>query len=381
MTGQWPVRPAGDSKPTRIAFLCHMPALWSKLAPVYQEACNTPDFDPIVIAAHRDPEVRRATARFLASKGIRVEGPVEAPSVDLASLKPDYVFHSVPYEHFYPEHLTPAAVWRYARLCYVPYVGQLIYSSVVAETTHHARYFRLLRLAFLADEGEKERLLRNYPWPGYKAGIMVVGSPHAESVAAAVKNLAAPRSGRPQVLWTPRWNTNEGNCHFFDHKDLLMEMCERGEIALTFRPHPLCLLHLLATGELSQEEHDRYLARITRCPYAKIDETGDYLKALDEHEVFVSDMSSVLGDAFLTGKPVIYTHRVNHLNELGRFMAEGFYWAETPFELSSRLRSLAEGEDPLQEKRSVLLQAFHAHQPHGAARRILGHIRQDRISR
>jgi hypothetical protein len=375
---RWPVKLAGAGRPTRIAFLCHMPALWSKLEPVYQAARGAADFDPVVIAAHRDAELRRETARFLASKGIRVEGSADEPSTGLETLKPDYVFHSVPYEHFYPDHLQASAVRRYARLCYVPYVGQLIYDSGVAETTHHTAYFQLLSLAFLADEWERSRILKNGAWPDCKSVIKVVGSPHAEMVALAANRMTTATSSRPGVLWTPRWHTGEGNCHFFDHKDLLLEKAEQAEITFTFRPHPLCLPHLLKSGELTQGEHDRYLDRIARCPHARLDD-GDYMQALRDHEVFVSDMSSLLGDAFLTGKPVIYTHRVDHFNELGRFMAEGFYWVRTPAELSARLRALAAGDDPLKEKRGELLKAFHFQQPPGAARRILEHIRADRI--
>ena len=378
ISGRWPVKPAGESRPTRVAFLCHMPAVWSKLEPVYLEARAAADFEPFVVAAHRDDEIRIETARFLKTRGIQAEGSVEAPSTDLKLLKPDYVFHSVPYEHFYSVHLKPAVVQRYARLCYVPYVGQLIYSSRVAETTHNSDYFILLRLAFLADEWEKSRLLKNSVWYSYKKGIKVIGSPHAESVAEVAKCTPTRVSGRPRVLWTPRWNSAEGNCHFFDHKNLLLEMSEKGEIDFTFRPHPLCLAHFFKSGELTQAEHDTYLGRIAQCAHAKLD-VGDYMQALKNHEIFVSDMSSVLGDAFLTGKPVVYTHRVDHFNELGRFMAEGFYWVRTPAELSMRLRSLAAGEDPLQGKREELLKAFHARQPRGAARRILEHIRSDRI--
>lgn len=378
ISGRWPVKPAGDSRQTRVVFLCHMPAVWSKLEPVYLEARAAADFEPFVIAAHHDENIRIETARFLKTKGIQVEGSAEAPSTDLKLLKPDYVFHPVPYEHFYPDQLKPAVVQRYARLCYVPYVGQLIYSSGVAETTHHSEYFKLLRLAFLADEWEKRRLMKNLVWYGYRKGIKVVGSPHAERVAEVADCIASRVSGRPRVLWTPRWNTAEGNCHFFDHKNLLLEMSERSEIDFTFRPHPLCLAHFLNSGELTQAEHDTYLGRIAQCAHAKLD-VGDYMQALKNHEIFVSDMSSVLGDAFLTGKPVVYTHRVDHFNELGRFMAQGFYWVRTPSELSTRLRSLAAGEDPLQGKREELLKAFHARQPRGAARRILEHIRSDRI--
>ena len=379
LSGRSQVPPAGEERPTRIVFVIHMPALWSKLEPLYREALAATDFHVFVIAAHRDPNVSRETACFLAARGIAVVGGANSPSANLESLKPDYVFHSVPYDYFYPDHLQAREVWRYARLCYVPYVGQLIYASKVADITHHAGYFELVRLVFLADVWEKDRLLEHHQGPGLRKRIKVVGSPHAEEIAGSFKRPADKLSQPPSVLWTPRWNTDEGNCHFFDYKDFLLEMSGCGQIALTFRPHPLCLPHLLKTGELTREEHDRYLARLEHCQLARLDLDGDYLKSLEGHEIFVSDMSSVLADAFLTGKPVIYTHRVDHFNVLGRFMSGGFYWVRTKDELAERLLSLAAGNDPLKDRRTELLAAFKRDHPEGSVGRILEHIRQDRV--
>lgn len=378
ISGRWPVKPAGDRRPTRVAFLCHSPALWSKLEPVYQAVHTAADFEAIVIAAHSDPENRITAARFLMSKGVKVEGTAENPSIDLESLNPDYVFHSVPYEHFYPEHLMPTAVWRYARLCYVPYMGQLVFAGSVADITHHPSYFRLVRLAFVADQDEKLDLIKTASWSTRRSGIKDVGCPQSEAFYEESEGPTRTSSGPLRVLWTPRWNTAEGNCHFFEYKDLLLEMSERGEFALTFRPHPLCLPHLLSTGELTKAEHDKYLERLEACPLARIDQHTDYLDAIRGHDVFVSDISSVVGDAALTGKPVIYTHRVDHFNKLGRFFAGGFYWVRDADELSSRLRALARGEDHLKEKRRKILEDFRRRQPPGSVERILSEIRRDR---
>jgi hypothetical protein len=322
--------------------------------------------------------IRIETARFLTSRGVQVEGSAKDPSTDLKSFKPDYVFHSVPYEHFYPEHLMPTAVWRYARLCYVPYMGQLVFAGSVADITHHPSYFRLVRLAFVADQEEMLDLIKTASWSTRRSGIKDVGCPQSEAFYEESEGPTRTSSGPLRVLWTPRWNTAEGNCHFFEYKDLLLEMSERGEFALTFRPHPLCLPHLLSTGELTKAEHDKYLERLEACPLARIDQHTDYLDAIRGHDVFVSDISSVVGDAALTGKPVIYTHRVDHFNKLGRFFAGGFYWVRDADELSSRLRALARGEDHLKEKRRKILEDFRRRQPPGSVERILSEIRRDR---
>lgn len=381
LLGRWPVGPAGDCRPTRVAFLCHMPALWSKLEPVYLEARAAADFETIVISANRDGGVRRETARFLASKGVRVEGPHDEPSTDLESLKPDYVFHSVPYEHFYPDQLKPVTVYKYARLCYVPYMGQLVFAGGVADIIHKPSHFSLVRLAFLADQSEKEALMKSAGKAARLLSIKQVGSPHSDVVYETLGRSSGAKKERLKVLWTPRWNTREGNCHFFEYMELLLGMSERGEFVLTFRPHPLCLSDMLRTGELTKAEHDKFIGRLEACPFAKIDLSGDYLVALGEHDVFVSDISSVLADAALTGKPVIYTHRVDHFNDLGRFIAEGFYWVRDGEELSSRLRALTLGEDPLEGRRREIREDFRRRQPTGAASKILEEIRRDRNER
>lgn len=381
LSGRWPVKPAGEGRPTRVVFVLHMPALWSKLEPVYRAAAVTHDFQVFVMAAHRDPNVSRETAAFLTARGIPVVGGVIDPSTDLKSLKPDYVFHSVPYDHFYPEHLRPEKVWAYARLCYVPYMGQLIFTGSVADMTHLPSYFNLVRLAFVADQDEKSALLKKASRLTRLLGIKAVGSPHSETLYAESEGLSRTNSAPLKVLWTPRWNTAEGNCHFFEYKDLLLEMSERGEFALTFRPHPLCLPHLLNTGELTKAEHDKYLERLEACPLARFDQGTDYLEAIRRHDVFVSDISSVLSDAALTGKPVVYTHRVNHFNKLGQFLAEGFYWVHDAEELTSRLRALTRGEDPMKEKRRLIIGDFRRRQPAGSTKKILDEIRRDRNER
>jgi CDP-glycerol glycerophosphotransferase (TagB/SpsB family) len=257
-------------------------------------------------------------------------------------------------------------------------MGQLVFAGSVADITHHPSYFRLVRLAFVADQDEKLDLIKTASWSTRRSGIKDVGCPQSEAFYEESEGPTRTSSGPLRVLWTPRWNTAEGNCHFFEYKDLLLEMSERGEFALTFRPHPLCLPHLLSTGELTKAEHDKYLERLEACPLARIDQHTDYLDAIRGHDVFVSDISSVLGDAALTGKPVIYTHRVDHFNKLGRFFAGGFYWVRDADELSSRLRALARGEDHLKEKRRKILEDFRRRQPPGSVERILSEIRRDR---
>lgn len=366
----------GDRK-LRVVFLCHMPALWSKSEPIYKAMSESEAFDPVVVTVPQGDEPDDSIVRWLAGRGVKaLPGKLGARWISLKDLAADYVFHAVPYSMYYPAEFAPSQVAKYARLCYVPYVGQLIYAGGVADTTHDPSYFMHNPLAFLSDE-EERRHLAGRTDGGNCSGHIVTGSPQLERIIQGNRGLGR-RGEELRVLWTPRWHSKEGNCHFFDHKDLLLDLVEgESRLHLTFRPHPLCLANFLRTGELSREEHDRLLRRIDALPNAELDSDGDYLATMERTDIFVSDMSSVLADFFVTGKPIIYTHRVDSFNELGRFMSGGFYWVRSPDELRDRLLSLARGHDPLRERRLALRQEYLSRMPTGSVTRILDAIRRD----
>ena len=183
-----------------------------------------------------------------------------------------------------------------------------------------------------------------------------------------------PRRYAPEVkrvLWTPRWNTSEGNCHFFEYRHALLDFTQRHpEIDFVFRPHPLCLQNFRKTGELSQAELDTMLARYAALPNADIDTNGDYQDTFRACDILVSDMSSMLHEFFMTGKPIIYTHRVDCFNEFGAVLAEGFYWVRTAEELERTLEMLLAGEDPMKAKRQAILEQVLGGKPRSAGEKI-----------
>jgi CDP-glycerol glycerophosphotransferase (TagB/SpsB family) len=170
-----------------------------------------------------------------------------------------------------------------------------------------------------------------------------------------------------RILWTPRWRTLEGNCHFFDYKDYFVDYCKKHQdVDFVFRPHPLCLGNFLKTGELSEDDLQRIKLEYGNSSNMSLDETGDYIDTFIASDVLVSDISSMLLEYFVTGKPIIYTHRVDTFNELGRKLSEGFYWVENSTELQETLDMLMGGNDPLKFKREELIRE-HLYMPEGGA--------------
>jgi CDP-glycerol glycerophosphotransferase (TagB/SpsB family) len=89
-----------------------------------------------------------------------------------------------------------------------------------------------------------------------------------------------------------------------------------------------------------------------------IDRSGDYQSTFLTSDVLVSDTSSMLIEYLLTEKPIVYTHRIDLFNELGRSLSEGFYWARNATELTSTLEMLIAGKDPLRDKRKQLIKTL-----------------------
>ena len=161
---------------------------------------------------------------------------------------------------------------------------------------------------------------------------------------------------RFRIMWTPRWNTEEGNCTFFTFKDFVPEYVEADEnLELLYRPHPQAEQEFLGRGIMTKEEIDAYRKKYEDSSNMSIDKSGDYLDNFYSSDVLITDESSIIPEYFLTGKPLIFTYDETHLNEFAESISKGFYWVKTPNELRTCLDKLISGEDPLKETRARLI--------------------------
>lgn len=356
-----------------VVFVCHSPSLWGKQSPVFKALRLDPSFNVSLVAApyrhatFGDNNFHDAgTADYIRrEEGIEPIIGYDSTSdewLDLQSLQPDYVFFQQPYDCIFPFSYTSECVSMYARICYVPYYGILIFNGVMEEVTHPLSFFKNVSLAFLGHEKEAEDILGRFCGTVRSSQLEIVGPPaldyvkHSKSPTGAHWNLEYTDK-RTRILWTPRWRTEEGTCHFFDYNDYFVELAKRDEsIDFLFRPHPLCFNNFLTTGELSQVDHDNMIEDYERLQNAAIDRSGVYEDTFLSCDILVSDMSSMMAEFFITGKPIVYTHREDTFNEFGSELAEGYYWVRNQQELEDVLSTLRRGEDPLKSKRQEIIE-------------------------
>ena len=379
-----------EEQAIHVVFVCHMPALWSMFESIYSYLKSEPRFRVTVVALpYRHSTLPDGKFKdegietYLRSRGVMALTGYDCQSgcwLDPLSLDPDYLFFQTPYQLF-DEQWSAERVSMACRICYIPYATD-IFRGGIDETIHPDGFFKYVYFFFKEGVLNRELFISRYPqlpkWLD-RDRIRITGQPKLDFISsprtfsdAIWKGGEATRGRR--VLWTPRWNTSDGVCHFFDYNEFLSNyFSARRDASFVFRPHPLCLQNFIKTGEMSEVEVATLVSSYKSSPNMVLDQGGGYHDTFMTSDLLVTDLSSMLLEYFATGKPVVYTHRHNRFNALGERLAEGCYWARNQNELESTLDMLLSGKDPLKDRRKEIIeQAFHF--PEGGACAEIGRI-------
>lgn len=364
---------AKNNEKIKVLFICHRPAVWGSLKSVYQALKQDTNFEVTILAI---PNKKELPEMGLEHEIYESEGAEEfwkgencvcgynydtKEWIDPKSFSPDYVFCQQPYNVAKSELYKSWMIGQYARLCYVAYATDFIGAGVLEETS--PKDYLQNVYAYFTQNSIDDKLINNIlrTQGNIFTKTQMTGFPRYDDLAqyqgmeSNVWNY--PKSERHfRVLWTPRWCTNEGNCSFFEYKDLMPDyIINHKEYDFVFRPHPQAFKNWQRTGEMPIEECNQYEARYEKAENMGIDKERDYFSTIFSSDCLISDVSSFIADYFMTGKPIIYCHKIDMFNELSSKMAEGFYWVKNWNELKDTLAMLQAGEDPLKVKREQIL--------------------------
>jgi len=359
------------NKPINVLFVCHEPSLWGMFDTVYKAMEKDDCFAPIVVALPYQhgtlPAGQYKDAgmfEYCKDRNIKVIRGYDKETdkwLNPADLMPDYVFFQTPY-HFFPPQWSVEQISMIAKVCYIPYATCLFKGEVEA-TLHPASFFQNTRFIFKESIYSLDSFIKKFCSQGWLKEDNVILSGHPK-LDYLIKNKQTNhiiwkrglQKDIKRIIWTPRWNTSEGNCHFFDYKDFFVSYSkEKQNVDFIFRPHPLCLQNFLNTGELSQKDLSLLEMQYDQSLNMILDESAEYRDTFLTSDILVSDISSMLLEYLGTGKPIIYTHRINVFNDLGMKLSEGLYWVNNVMELKKTLDMLISGNDPLLIKRQQLM--------------------------
>lgn len=384
------------TKKINVVFVCHRPNVWGSLKSIYEECIKDDRFNVSIVAI---PCKKQLPKLGLSHKVYESEGAEEfyknfscnvingydyqkGKWFNLKKLKPDYLFFQTPYNVIRPHKYSSEIVSKYTKILYVHYAADFIGAGILEET-NPIDYMKDIYTIFLQDKSH-EKLVKEYLRSNnLNIKTVLTGFPRYDELDSLKgidsKNWNLPRNKNvKRVIWTPRWTTNEGNCNFFEYKDFLIEYAKKhSNFDFIFRPHPQAFLEWNATGELPKAEAEKYKKEYSDCNNAKIDNQKEYLTTFYSSDFMITDISSIVAEYFLTGKPIIYCHKKDCFNDFSRKISEGFYWVRNQKELEERINDLMAGNDPLAEVRKKLIKDNFYINPKKAGKQIKDYMLED----
>lgn len=384
-------RKRANGEKVNVLFICHRPSIWASLKGVYEVLKADPLFRVRIVAIPLRSPVRgrgylnevyasEGAEAFFRSEGCLNGYDYETKTwLDLKTLEPDYVFFQQPYNIARPDAYTSMAVSRYAKVCYVTYYVMLDIDHRTEDCTP-VDFMHDLSFYFSQNEADaafiRGRLEKGGP---NLCRVEVTGHPRLEGLEKHREDDCELWNRRDsfQILWTPRWTTQEGNCHFFSYREPLEAWCRGQEnTELMLRPHPQAFKEWRSSGELTGAQEAELRRTYSRGDF-HLDESEDFYPQLFTADVLITDPSSLIIDAYFTGKPIIYCASGGKNDSVTEILREGMYWVNSWSEAEKTLNMLRSGKDPLKEIRAECARKYQGADGTSPAKRIRNLIWED----
>lgn len=362
-------------KKINVVFVCHRPQVWNSLKTVFEQCNSDSDFNVTIVAIplkkqlpdlgfnHEIYETEGAEEfwKDFPCKVVNGYNYNTKQWFDLKTLNPDYVFFQQPYNIAKCEAYKSWNVGKYTTIAFVHY-GLNTNREMKFECLP-ADFYKNVRLHFVERQidydiyNEWQQITNNTFTKKYITGYprfdLIKNYQNCESNMWKTHNRSKFR-----IIWTPRWCTNENNCHFFRYKDKWFDYCKNNDnVDFVFRPHPQAWLSYAQYDNFSVEDSKNYMKAYDNENNMNVDSESDYMPLFYSSDVLVTDFSSIIIEYFLTGKPIIYCKNDKSLFEQTEKWTEGFYYARTWADVEEYLNMLKSGEDPLFEKRRKLIRS------------------------
>lgn len=374
-----------------VVFVCHRPSVWESLHSVYDAIKEDRSFDVKIVAI---PNKKQLPKLGLNHEIYESEGAEEfwneygcingfdyntGEWFDLKSLKPDYIFFQQPYNITRCEEYKSWNVAKYAKICYLNYFSPCSFGKVYEECSP-VDFLKDISFYFTQHPKDHEFIVNRYKKIGSDfTKCIMTGYPRYDYLNKVKKSSdiwSDHNHRRYRIVWTPRWTTNERNCHFFKFKDKLIQFCIDNDIELVFRPHPQAFLEWEATGEFTVPEQKKLRELFDSDERLHLDESSKYLAMFYSSDCLITDPSSVIYDYFLTTNPIIYSNGDDEASGMA-MLQDGLYKAENWGDVEKYIKNLMSGKDVLKDIRKKLIKESYFINPKGSGNNIKIIIKDD----
>lgn len=381
--------------PIRVGFLCQYLPAWAKVKSVYHMMEQDPRFEPLLICIpddimdheREDPDsLENPIYDYQVTHGYpnAINGLIgKSQYLDLKALDLEYVFFPRPYNRRMPRQYHSSVVSRYSKLCMIMY-GMAFSDSTL--TTLNVDFMRNV-YCYFSETPYTKRIHKRNTAIGHALKLqksVCLGMPVLEALSLH-KDETSPSYAFSKndfrVIWTPRWTTDkkEGGSNFFTFYQWLLDYAEaHPDVDLLLRPHPLTFTNFVETGEMTQEEVDAYRARCAAIANVSLDAHSQYEATLWNSSVMISDISSIMPEFLITGKPLIFCtgNMELTLTPFALRMVEACYSVKDEDELLQTLEMLRSGSDPKKDLRQQIVRELFGDKIEGATARIVEELAQ-----
>ena len=368
----------------KVVFMVHYIPSWIRHELIYKELCASDKAEAFILCVpsdinEKDP-AKNDIYNYFKERGYDAINAIneDGSLFDLKVLAPDFVFQSRPYNARMPEQYRSNVLSSYTRICNISYGPCLTKNGL--NTVLNKDYMKDVSLYFTEIHFAKW-FFENRNKMGVKAGVqsaMVTGAANLEvmyNIKENAKDNFPTLKNRPRYIWAPRWSVDPvlGGSNFFRYKDFLLKYFgENQNVSLLMRPHPLMFSNFVEKGDMTREEELEFRAKVAQAENIELDEMKEYADNFWTSDVLISDISAIVIDYFITGKPIIYCKsdiKIDMIDQMDE-MVRGCYIVDSEEELKNCMEMLSRGEDPLKEERARITEKYFASSLNGCGKRI-----------
>lgn len=135
--------------------------------------------------------------------------------------------------------------------------------------------------------------------------------------------------------------------------------------------------HFIETNRITREEADIYLKNFEDNASLEYDTSNDYMGTFWNIDILLTDVSSIIVEFFLTGKPIIYCDTGVIPDAFFAEVIKGMYVVYNWDEAEKKLNELMQGNDPLKQKREELRKTLFGDDLYNITTNILNEIYND----
>lgn len=358
-----------SGKKINVIFIVQYIPAWNKLEDVYNKMKHDDRYNPYIICvplkiSDNVLDEENDTYEYFAKRGYDVINAIDNGKkwYDIKLLKPDYVFHSRPYNDYMPKCYSSRNIVKYALICNVLYGASLTVEG--QQVTLNRDYFDDVFCYFAFDSSERLFYQKRFCL-GCQLNIQKCYPYGATALEQMLREKKCDKINgfSKTILWTPRWSTSSfmGGSNFFNYVNVFIKLAKQHKnVFFIFRPHPLMFDNFLKTGEMTNKEVDEFKKYCQTEKNIMLDEEKEYVDTFWKSDILVTDGSGIVPEYLMTQRPIVYCHCQNKANwaEYAKAIIDCSYQVYNQEDLERYIGILLENNDYMSKERQDCLNQY-----------------------